>query len=165
MDHQIGNLGAVFAPHAAAQRAAIIDLSDENAPVDVSYGALDDACDAVARSLIARGIGVGDRIGILGLNRHEFVTVMFGAMRAGIVPVPINIKLPPAGVEAVARDAGVKLMFCAGPERDLCPGGVPVVDFDDKGPDGYAAFVDSGPFEAHQPDETGVAFMVWKSVV
>ena len=163
MNDHYSNLGAIFAPHGTEERPAIIDLSDESAPIEISYAALNRACDAVARALVARGIGVGERIGILGLNRHEFITVLFGAMRAGIVPVPINIKLPPAGVETVARDAGVKLMFCAGSERVLCPADIPVIDFDGDGPDGYAAFLDPGPFEIHRPDDTSVAFMVYTS--
>lgn len=164
---KISNLGAIFAPHGtaegAADRPAIIDLSDETAPVEVSYAALNDACDAVARGLTARGIGIGERIGILGLNRHEFITVMFGAMRAGIVPVPINIKMPRTGVETIARDAGVKLLFCAGEERPLCPPDIPVIDFDDDGPGGYSAFLDPGPFQVHDPGDRDVAFMVYTS--
>lgn len=157
------NLGAIFATEAQSGRTAIVDLSDENAPIDISYAALNGACDAVARALVARGIQVGERIGILGLNRHEFVAVLFGAMRAGIVPVPINIKLPPAATETVARDAGVRLMFCAGPERHLCPADIPAIDFDDDGPDGYSAFLDPGPFAPHRPADDDVAFMVYTS--
>lgn len=157
------NLGAIFASHAESQRTAIIDLSDENAPIEVSYRELDDACDAVARALTTRGIQAGDRIGVLALNRYEFIAVMFGAMRAGIVPVPINIKLPPVGVETVARDAGVRLIFCAEAEQPLCPTDIPVISFDDKGPNGYDAFLDPGPFEVHHPDDAGVAFMVYTS--
>ena len=139
-----GNLGAIFAPHAAASRTAIIDLTDENAPAEITYRALDDACNGVARALIAKNLGVGDRIGILGLNRHEYIAVLFGAMRAGIIPVPINIKLPAASVADIAHDAGVKLMFTTAAERPLCPADIPVVDFDTED---YAAFLDPGPFD------------------
>ncbi|MDA1325304.1 MAG: class I adenylate-forming enzyme family protein [Proteobacteria bacterium] len=155
-----GNLGAIFAPHAEASRAAIIDLSDEDAPAEITYGALDDACNGVARALIAKNLGVGDRIGILGLNRHEYIAVMFGAMRAGIVPVPINIKLPAASVADIAHDAGVKLMFTAAAERLLCPADIPVVDFDTED---YAAFLDPGPFTPHEPADSDVAFQVYTS--
>jgi len=158
-----GNLGSIFAPHAAASRAAIIDLSDEDAPAEITYRALDDACNGVARALVAKGLGIGDRIGILGLNRHEYIAVMFGAMRAGIVPVPINIKMPPASVSDIAHDAGVKLMFSGAAERKLCPNHVPVVDFDTAGADSYRAFLDPGPFAPHEAAAADVAFQVYTS--
>lgn len=155
-----GNLGAIFAPHADASRAALIDLTDETAPVEISYGALDAACNGVARALTARGLGVGDRVGILALNRHEFIAVLFGAMRAGIVPVPINIKMPPASVADIAHDAGVRLMFAAAAERRLCPADIPVVDFDT---DAFAQFLNPGPFTPVSPADDDVAFQVYTS--
>ena len=159
-----GNLGAIFAPHATSSRAAIVDLSDQGAPVEITYGALDEACNGVARALAAKGLGVGDRIGILGLNRHEYIAVMFGAMRAGIVPVPINIKMPPAAVADIAHDAGVKLMFTAAAQRPLCPTDIPVVDFDGAGNGAtYGAFLDPGPFDPHEPADDDVAFQVYTS--
>jgi len=129
-------------------------------PVEISYRALDRACDGVARALLARGLEKGDRVGILALNRHEYVAVMFGAMRAGIVPVPINIKMPAAAVADIAHDAGVRLMFAAAAERGLCPGDIPVVDFDTED---YAAFLDSGPFDPFEPAADDVAFQVYTS--
>jgi acyl-CoA synthetase (AMP-forming)/AMP-acid ligase II len=39
-------------------------------------------------------------------NRIEFVEIMFGAMRAGIVPVPLNTKLAADTTDYVIRDAG-----------------------------------------------------------
>ena len=163
MVENIDNLGAIFAPHADSDRVAIVDLTDEDAPVEITYRALDAACNAVARGLRARGLGVGDRVGILGHNRHEFVAVLFGAMRAGVVPVPINIKLPPRGAAAVAADAGVALMFAGAAERPLCPAGMPAVDFDADGEGAYAAFLDPGPFAAQSPGADGVAFQVYTS--
>jgi acyl-CoA synthetase (AMP-forming)/AMP-acid ligase II len=155
-----GNLGSIFAPHATSSHAAIIDLTDEDAPVEIAYGVLDEACNGVARALSAIGLEVGDRIGILGLNRHEYIAVMFGAMRAGIVPVPINIKLPAVSVAEIAHDAGVKLMFTAAAERRLCPPDIPVIDFDAAD---YGAFLDPGPFAPHEPADDDVAFQVYTS--
>jgi len=155
-----GNLGSIFEPHAISSRAAIIDLSDEQVPVEISYRALDAACDGVARALTAMGLGVGDRIGILALNRHEYIAVMFGAMRAGVVPVPINVKLPPASAAEIAHDAGVKLMFTAAAERPLCPADVPMIEFDS---DDYKNFLDKGTFDPVEPAENHVAFQVYTS--
>jgi len=154
-----GNLGAIFTAHAQSPRPAIIDLSDEAAPREISYAELDSTCNGIARSLVGRGLGIGDRIAILGLNRYEFVATMFGAMRAGVVPVPINIKLPARGVAEIATDAGAKLVFTDAGARALCPPGLPVVDYDGD----FAAFGDPGPFEPVAPGDDGVAFMPYTS--
>ena len=88
-----GNLGCLFADHVKSARTAIVDLRDAAQPREISYSALDALCNAVARGLRRRGLQPGDRIAILSLNRHEFVATVLGAMRAGVVPVPINIKI------------------------------------------------------------------------
>ncbi|HKU70809.1 MAG TPA: AMP-binding protein, partial [Burkholderiales bacterium] len=106
-----GNLGLLLGEHARSGRPAIIDLRDPKAPRPVSYKELDDACNAVARGLARAEIQPGDRIGILSLNRVEFVITLLGAMRAGAVPVPINIKLAADTVDYILKDAGAKLLF------------------------------------------------------
>ena len=146
------NAGKIFSRHAASGRPAIIDVSRPDMPRQITYDALESNCDAVARALAASGLGVGGRIGILSLNRIEYLEVLFGAMRAGIVAVPLNNKLPPDDIEFVARDAGVEIIFCDALHRVLCPAGPRCVDFDDSGPDGYSGFIDPGIFEAVSPD-------------
>src|SRR5262245_336445 len=89
-----GNLGLLFAEHATSDRTAITDLRDPERPRHISFRELDTACDACARGLRRSGLKPGDRIGILSTNRIEFVIALLGAMRAGVVPVPINVKLP-----------------------------------------------------------------------
>ena len=88
-----GNLGLLFAAHADSGRTAIVDLHDAARPREISYRALDQMCDAVARGCARAGLGPGERVGILSLNRVEFVATLLGCMRAGVVPVPINVKL------------------------------------------------------------------------
>src|SRR5262245_58785097 len=87
-----GNLGRLFAEHAQSGRTAITDIRDAEHPFRVSFRELDALCDACARGLKRAGIQPGDRLGILSLNRVEFAVVLLGAMRAGVVPVPINAK-------------------------------------------------------------------------
>lgn len=86
-------------------RVCLIDLSREPAR-EVSYAELDARMDRVASLLTARGLGVGDRLAMSIGNRFEFVEVMYGAMRAGIVPVPLNTRQAAETLDYVVRDAG-----------------------------------------------------------
>src|ERR671913_341074 len=104
-----GNLGLLFDAHAAATRPAIVDLYDPDRPQEVSFRALDALCNAVARGVRKAGLQPGNRIAIVSLNRHEFVATVLGAMRAGVVPVPINVKLAADTVRYIVHDAGAKL--------------------------------------------------------
>lgn len=158
-----GNLGALFAAHAASQRTAIVDLNDPSQPREVSYAELDRLCNAVARGLTRAGIQPGDRIAILSLNRHEFVATLLGAMRALAVPVPVNIKLPAEAAHYIARDAGAKLAFCERRFRPLCPPGVRVVEFDGEPGADFGSFLDPGLFNAIEPDADTVAVQPYTS--
>src|SRR2546423_4645984 len=88
-----GNLGVLISDYATSGRTAIVDLYNASEPRDLTFRELDRLCNAVARGLRNAGLQPGDRIAILSLNRHEFIGTLLGAMRAGVVPVPINIKL------------------------------------------------------------------------
>ena len=109
-----GNLGRLFAAHAQSERTAIVDLSNPAQPRPVSFRELDNQCNAVARGLTRAGLRAGDRIGILSLNRIEFAATLLGAMRAGVVPVPVNIKLAADTVHYILNDAGAKRVRACG---------------------------------------------------
>lgn len=158
-----GNLGAPFAEHAQSDRVALIDLYDPAAPRPVTYRALDAQCNAVARGLVRAGLRPGDRIGILSLNRLEFVTTVFGAMRAGAVPVPVNIKLAAPTVAFILEDAGAKLVFAESGLRRLVPPALRIVDFDGHGPNGFVDFADPGTFELFEPAPDSVAIQPYTS--
>src|SRR5262249_34449887 len=116
-----GNLGLLFAQRATSDRTAITDLRDPAASRPVSFRELDAGCNAVARGLMRAGLGPGDRIGILSLNRVEFVMTVLGAMRAGVVPVPVNVKLPADGVAYILKDAGARIVFAESASKRLAP--------------------------------------------
>ena len=154
-----GNLGLLFAEHAQADRTAIIELRDPKRPRSVSFRELDAGCDAVARGLISAGLKPGDRVGILSLNRAEFVVALLGSMRAGVVPVPVNVKLPAEGVAYILDDAGARLVFAEAGTRRLAPAGMRLVEF---GGD-FDSFVDPGPFNAFRPAPESVAIQPYTS--
>ena len=137
-----GNLGLLFAEHVASGRSALVDLYDANRPREIDFRELDALCNAVARGLRSAGLAPGDRIAILSLNRHEFVATVLGAMRAGVVPVPINIKLATEAVHYIVHDAGAKLVFAETDLRRLSPRGVRVIEFGADGRSDFEQFLD-----------------------
>lgn len=143
------NLGDVFAAHREEDRIAVVDLRHAKRAREVSFAALNAACDAVARGLRCAGLGPGERVGILSLNRVEFLEVLFGAMRAGCVPVMINAKLPADQVRFIVADSGARLVFCEPDLGRLCAADTRTVIFDRTGADGYGEFKDPGPFDSY----------------
>ena len=125
-----GNLGDVFEAHSGSGNTAIVDLRDPRLPREYSYREFNAACNAVANGLLVGGLQFGDRVGILALNRVEFLEVLFGAMRAGCVPVMINVKLADETVEYIIRDSDMKLVFAESEQARRLQSDVQVVQFD-----------------------------------
>src|SRR5271168_4583412 len=110
IDPRAGNLGYWCSAPAARfpDKVALIDLS-RDPPRETTYAELERSLDRVAATLSRLGLASGDRLAMSISNRVEFVEIMFGAMRAGIVPVPLNTKLGPDTLRYVIEDSG-----CAG---------------------------------------------------
>jgi acyl-CoA synthetase (AMP-forming)/AMP-acid ligase II len=154
-----GNLGLLFAEHAQADRPAIIDLRDPARPQPVSFRELEAGCNALARGLVRAGLKPGDRIGILSLNRAEFVVTLLGAMRVGVVPVPVNVKLSKDTVSTILKDAGARMVFAERDVKRLVPAGMRVEEFEGD----YERFLDPGPFKAFEPTPDSVAIQPYTS--
>jgi long-chain acyl-CoA synthetase len=77
----------------------------------LSYAALDEACARVAGLLAARGVGAGDRVGIMLPNVPYFPIVYYGILRLGAVAVPMNVLLKGRETAFYLRDAGAKAVF------------------------------------------------------
>ena len=67
----------------------------------------------IAAGLIARGMHVGDRFGVLIRNHPEFVDVMVGASIAGCVLVPIDPRSRGAKLAYTLRNSDCKGILCA----------------------------------------------------
>lgn len=154
-----GNLGLLFAEHAKSGRPAIIELREPGKPRPVSFRELDAGCNAVAGGLARAGLKPGDRAGILSLNRCEFVMTLLGAMRVGVVPVPVNVRLPADAVAYILTDAGARLVFTDAESKRLAPAGLRAVEF---GPE-FERFLDAGPFDAFVPAPDSIAIQPYTS--
>jgi acyl-CoA synthetase (AMP-forming)/AMP-acid ligase II len=155
------NLGDLLDRAAPADTIALIDCLDWEHPREYAHGAVDALARACARGLVRRGLKRGDAVAILAGNRAEFVIAYFGAMRAGLVAVPVNIRFPRETIEFVMRDSAVKLVFCDGARRALVPAGLPVVDFDVD--DGFTALLDPGDFTTVRPEPGEPAMVLYTS--
>ena len=141
-----------------SKQTAIIDLSNPETPREITYAELDASCDAVAAGLTARGLTRGDRVGILALNRTEYIAALYGTMRAGAIPVPLNIKLPAEALAFIAKDANLSLLFVDAAHRKVAPD-VPTVDFDAT----YANFLKPGPFATIEPAPEDICLQPYTS--
>jgi len=63
----------------------------------------------VAGWLAERGLRRGDRVAVVATNRPGYVEFVLGALRSGVVPVPVNPRLPRAQRDAIVTDADVAL--------------------------------------------------------
>ncbi|MBX6317784.1 class I adenylate-forming enzyme family protein [Pigmentiphaga sp.] len=163
MNAPIKNLGCIGTEFRNEARPAVIDLWDPDHPREIDYPTFHASCDAVARGLLRYGLHPGERMGILCSNRVEFLEIFFGAMRAGIIPVPIGILQPKATVEWVVRDAQLRLVFCDGALKGNLPADVPHIDIDENDRRTYESFKDPGPFDPYVPGYDDVAFQPYTS--
>jgi long-chain acyl-CoA synthetase len=153
------NLGDVVSGASPPDRIALIDLSDPARPREWTFAALDRAAAAVARGLLAHGGKRGDRVAILSANRAEYLTTFLGTMRAGLVSVPVNLKLPPAAIEHILRDAAVSLVFVDAERRSAVPAGSSVVELGAE----LEAFVNPGAFASVDPEADELAMILYTS--
>lgn len=157
------NLGDLIDRSLDPCRLALIDLRLPEAPRHYSYAEMDRLSGGVARYLTQRGLPRGARIGIAALNRAEYIAVYFGAMRAGYVAVPINIKLAPEIIAFILDDADIALTFADAASRARLPAGAAVIDFDDAVPGGFAALVPPAEFETVVPQRDELAQILYTS--
>jgi long-chain acyl-CoA synthetase len=157
------NLGDLIDKSRDPHKIAVIDLGGETAPREFSFDALDRLANGVARGLLARGLARGERVALLSANRAEYLAAYYGIIRAGLVAVPVNFKFPRVLIDMVLRDSGARLVFCDPLRRPDCPPTLPVVDFGDAGPQGFARFLDHGSFTAVQPAPAEPAMFLYTS--
>ena len=75
----------------------------------VSWTQFADDVDAVARGLIASGIGPGDSIALMSRTRYEWTLVDFAAWSAGAVVVPVYETSSPEQVQWIFSDSGARV--------------------------------------------------------
>ena len=101
-------LNNILIEHAQRQPAKPAVITDAGS---MTYGELEQAVDCMARYLLDRGFQPGERAAIHWQNSIEFVVLMLGAWRAGLIVVPINPRLKAAEIAYVLEHSGARLCF------------------------------------------------------
>ncbi|MFZ3359209.1 MAG: class I adenylate-forming enzyme family protein [Xanthobacteraceae bacterium] len=153
------NLGDLIVRDRDLAKTAIVDLSGEAPPREITFAQLDAMANGVARALLRRGLQRGDRVAILSLNRAEYLAAYHGIMRAGLVAVPVNFKFPQPTIHFILRDADAKFVFCDAPRLKDCPQDSPRVIFGGA----FENFLDPGAFDAVVPQPREPAMILYTS--
>ncbi|BCQ11102.1 fatty-acid--CoA ligase FadD5 [Mycobacterium heckeshornense] len=66
---------------------------------------------ALAGALSRRGVGFGDRVMILMLNRTEFIEAVLAANMIGAIAVPVNFRLTPTELAFLVADCQPRVMI------------------------------------------------------
>jgi long-chain acyl-CoA synthetase len=77
-----------------------------------TYGVLAARAARLARGLREKaGLAAGDRVAIVMKNAPEYLEALYAVWWAGLVAVPVNVKLHPREVAFIAEDSGAKLVI------------------------------------------------------
>jgi acyl-CoA synthetase (AMP-forming)/AMP-acid ligase II len=105
------NLGDLFDPGLDPNKTALIAVDADGDARHFSYRVLDRAIAALANELGSRGLRRGARIALLGANSAEYLVAYFAIMRAGLVAVPVNTRLPETTIHFILADAAAEFAF------------------------------------------------------
>ncbi|GAC68030.1 AMP-binding protein [Gordonia soli] len=87
-----------------------VALVDPKSGAETDYRQLIGQIDAAAGALAARGIGVGDVVGVLSPNIPAFATVFHGILRAGGTATTINALFTAPEIAKQLTDSGAKIL-------------------------------------------------------
>jgi long-chain acyl-CoA synthetase len=143
-----GNLADLVADAAAKapDKTALIFHGDTT-----TWGQLDAQVSAAARGLRALGLEPGDRVAVHLGNTPDFPVTYFGALRAGLVALPVNTGYTAAELTHVLSDSGAAAVVtgratAAAMQEAATASGVPVVVVGSEEHD--ALLSDDAPFAA-----------------
>ena len=119
------------------------------------WGELNDRLNQVANTLIAAGIGKGDKVAVLMSNSLEMFVIMYGISKAGACMVPISGLLTADQVAGLVDDSDARMLFVSASLRGLVEGADGrigrvdddkriAVGFEADGWQSFAAWLDTG---------------------
>ncbi len=142
----LGTLGEKTEP----SKTAFVSLVDG---IRYTYADLRRISDTVAADLADEFVK-GTKIALVGVNSGAYMATLLGVMKAGMVAVPVNPKLPQARISDILDDSGAQLVFADEGLKVSLPKTRPVKDFYTSG---------NRSFETAVPDERQPALILYTS--
>ena len=104
----------MFALHRIIDRAAAL-YTDRLAVVDgnvrLTYGVLAERVGRLAGVFTARGLKPGDRVALFGRNSFRSIEVHLACAHAGLILVPLNIRLARPEIEYILNETDTRLLL------------------------------------------------------
>lgn len=94
-----------------SDREALVQRRPDGTTERWSYRNLQNRCIEVAKALVARGLGKGERVGILMTNRAEFLSSVFGTALAGGVASPLSTFSTPHELEYLVASSACSVLL------------------------------------------------------
>ncbi|MBR9834369.1 MAG: long-chain fatty acid--CoA ligase [Alphaproteobacteria bacterium] len=87
--------------------AVALDFGDDR----TTYLEYRDWSERIASNLIARGLKLGERVGVCAANSLHYCVLILGIMRAGGIVVPLNMRYTPHELSEILEDTAPRLVF------------------------------------------------------
>lgn len=101
--------------HLAEGRADKCAYREAGSGRSLTYQQLSDGAGRVAGAMMRAGLRAEERVAMLVLDTVEFPQIFFGALKCGIVPIPINTLLAAPIYDAILRDSRAVTLFVSAP--------------------------------------------------
>jgi acyl-CoA synthetase (AMP-forming)/AMP-acid ligase II len=115
------NLGNLFDPARDPDKTALIATDGAGRHKEFTYRQLANAVASLAASLADRGLERGARVALIGANSAEYLIAYFAIMRAGLVAVPVNTRLPDDTIAFILTDSAAEFAFAEPRYQALLP--------------------------------------------
>jgi long-chain acyl-CoA synthetase len=135
--------------------------------IELSYSELDERSARLAGLLGEKGVGPGDRVGVMLPNVPEFPVAYYGVLRVGAIVVPMNVLLKRREIAFYLEDSGSKLLlawhgFAAEARESAADAGVEMIEVE---PASFAELLaEHEPAEGlHETAENDTAVILYTS--
>lgn len=104
---------------ARADKVAVIDDTGPH-----TYAEIAERADRCGAALLAQGAARGDRVILCLQDSADFTACFLGAIKAGLIPIPLNTLLPPDDYAYILEDSAARLAVVSHPLLERFEAGV-----------------------------------------